>query len=164
MEKAFLEQEQPYYESASAYNNAYKALWREYQEKLASLEVEDDEDYIVYVGNNKKKSTQPNTTTVQSRSSAGTVTKTNNTTTSSKNVSYDHITHNVSGYSNSIDAGYVNAYMAETHPLSKTVVNGAEFLNKNVTPTFNKIQDGMSNASDSVGGFVGRKILSLFGN
>ena len=94
----------------------------------------------------------------------GTVCKTanNKKEQSSKNPSYDHITHNVKGYNNSIDASYVNAYMAETHPISKNVMQGAEYLNKNVSPTFDTIQDGMSDASDSVGGFFGKLIISLF--
>ena len=139
--------------SSEEYTKRKRALGREYiakKEKLnsKSSQVNQDEPVQLVVVKPSNSSSSNQGTNNQSSNYQG-------PTTSS---SYDHITHNVTGRDNTIDAGYVNDYMGNTYPISKNVMDGLEYLNQNVTPTIIKIQDGMSNASNAVGGLIGRLI------
>jgi len=145
--------------TAEEYKERSRALRREYIakiEKLNSESINQDEPVQLAVVGKPSNTSSGNQGTNISTNNQGTNSNSANNQGTNSNSSYDHITHNVSGYSNSIDAGYVNEYMAQTHPISKNVMDGLEYLNQNVTPTIIKIQDGMSNASNSVGGLIGR--------
>ena len=140
--------------SSEEYTKRKRALGREYiakKERLysKSSQVNQDEPVQPVVVGKPSNS---------SSSNQGTNNKSSNNQGATTNSSYDHITHNVTGRDNTIDAGYVNDYMGNTYPISKNVMDGLEYLNQNVTPTIIKIQDGMSNASNAVGGLIGRLI------